>query len=128
MSSISVIPVSATGETAAEMITRLTGEGLKGLGVIARQYPGNRGADRLHPATLTRWILKGIISADGRRVKLDAVRVGHRWLTSEAAVTRFFAALADAPTTEAPATRAPAVRRREVERAEAAFAKKLAAV
>jgi hypothetical protein len=71
----------------------LTGEPLISLGQAAAKYPGHRGANRLHPATLTRWILRGVRALDGRRVRLEAVRVGCRWLTSEAALARFAAAL-----------------------------------
>lgn len=77
----------------------LNGESLITLSQAAARYPGHRGAVRLHPATLTRWILTGVKGLDGRRVKLEAVRVGGRWLTSEAALHRFSAALGvtDAP-------------------------------
>ena len=47
---------------------------------IARRIPGARGARRLHPATITRWILKGTRATDGTVVRLRATRVGHRWL------------------------------------------------
>lgn len=77
----------------------LTDEPLISLAQAAAPIPGHRGAARLHPATLTRWILKGVRAVDGRRVKLEALRIGCRWLTSRAALARFAAALgpADAP-------------------------------
>jgi Protein of unknown function (DUF1580) len=58
-----------------------------------QDLPGYRGKARLHPATLTRWILRGIRGADGTRVRLTAVRCGGRWLTSTAAMAEFQAAL-----------------------------------
>lgn len=71
----------------------LNGEPLISLSQAANKFPGHRGAVRLHPATLTRWILRGVKTADRRTVRLEAVRGGHRWLTSEGALARFVAAL-----------------------------------
>ena len=84
------------------------------LGQAATRYPGHRGASRLHPATLARWVLTGVRAIDGRQVKLEALRVGTRWLTSEAALQRFAKALA-APTDSAP-TAPQAAGRTEVAR------------
>jgi hypothetical protein len=42
----------------------------------------------IHPATLHRWRLHGV-----RGVKLDAVKLGGRWYTTEQAVQRFVAVL-----------------------------------
>ena len=79
---------------------------------IAGRLPGSRGAHRVHPATITRWILVGCPGRSGARVKLAATRAGTRWLVREADLTAFFAALAadpmSAPT--APAARTPAAR------------------
>ena len=44
-------------------------------------------------STIFRWISKGLPRADGSRVRLEAVRRGRTWLTSRAAMRRFFAAL-----------------------------------
>lgn len=93
-------------------------EELISLAAAAARFPGHRGARRLHTATLTRWILKGARALDGRRVKLEAIRLGCRWLTSEPALHRFAEALG--PTTgDGPAARTPSVRQRESERAAA---------
>jgi hypothetical protein len=81
----------------------------------AAKYPGHRGAERLHPATLTRWILRGVRAVDGRRVRLEAERVGCRWCTSEAALGRFVVALS-AATGDSP-LRSPAERNRASEQA-----------
>ena len=32
------------------------------LSQAAARYPGSRGCDRIHTATLTRWILRGVMS------------------------------------------------------------------
>jgi len=76
------------------------------LSQAASKYPGNRGAGRLHPATLTRWILAGIKALDGRIVRLEAERLGCRWLTTSDALRRFAAALTNLP----PAEETPAPR------------------
>ena len=49
------------------------------LNQVAKRFPGKSGG-RIHPATITRWILMGCLSRDGVRVKLSATRVGSRWL------------------------------------------------
>ena len=72
----------------------LNGETLLGLSTAASRNPAGRGSGRLHPATLTRWILVGSKSLSGSIVKLEALRCGQRWCTSEAALARFFEALA----------------------------------
>jgi hypothetical protein len=68
------------------------GAGL-GLAEAARRIPPSRRGKPVSPATLTRWIVKGVPGPDGRRVHLDAVRCGGRWLTSESALKRFLDAL-----------------------------------
>lgn len=98
--------------------TLFNDEPLITLSEAASRFPGHRGAERLHPATLTRWILRGVRAVDGRRVKLEAVRVGCRWLTSEPALTRFAAALC-ATHNPPPLSQSPATRRKASERAAA---------
>ena len=101
----------------------LNGEPLISLNQAVRFLPGYRGADRLHPATLTRWILSGVKAPSGQRVKLEAVRYGHRWLTSEAALARFATALTPSHDASDPSTpvRSPANGRSNSERAAAAL-------
>jgi hypothetical protein len=41
---------------------------------------------------LWRWITEGVRLPDGSRVRLEAARLGGRWLTSEPALRRFLAA------------------------------------
>jgi hypothetical protein len=74
----------------------MNGEKLETLKEIARHYPSTKNAaKRMHPATLTRRILKGCRSlATGRIVRLEAIREGPRWLTSWEAIERFHAKLA----------------------------------
>ena len=95
--------------------------------LVARRFPSARGAGRIHPQTVVRWIQRGVKAASGRRVKLEAVRVGGRWLTSRGAVARFVAALTAAadPVPAAPPStpRTPAARQRAAEQAAAALKK-----
>ena len=72
---------------------------------IAARLPGSRGARRVHPATVCRWILSGCPARDGRRVKLAATRAGSRWLVRESDLRAFFDALA--ATSAAGATPSP---------------------
>jgi hypothetical protein len=97
---------------------------------VAARLPGSRGARRVHPATITRWILAGCPARGGGRVKLVATRAGSRWLVREADLQAFFAALGAEPSgTPAPSTsspgdppsRTPAARRRAAEKAAAAL-------
>lgn len=75
----------------------LTTDKLISLTEVCALLPGARGAKRLHRQTIARWIEKGVKGKSGERVKLEAKRVGHRWLTTAAAVEVFFALLAEMP-------------------------------
>jgi hypothetical protein len=96
------------------------------LAEISASLPGARGAARLSPATLTRWILDGCKGRDGRRVKLAALRCGQRWLVYQTDLDAFFAALAGdlAPTPEPAPPRSKAAK----VKAAAAAGRKLAAM
>jgi hypothetical protein len=96
------------------------GDGLS-LSAAGGMFPGHRGGKSVDPSTVFRWVTRGTRMTSGRAVKLEAVRVGARWLTSRGAVARFVAALTTAadPTTATspPATRTPAARHKASERA-----------
>src|SRR5262245_39050896 len=53
--------------------------------------PG-RGRARVHASTLARWITRGVRTPDGRRVRLRAVRLGSKWLTTRGWIEEFAAA------------------------------------
>ena len=55
----------------------------------ARRFPSDCVGGHVHPATIHRWIMAGISGPGGRRIHLEAVRVGSRWLTSREAIQRF---------------------------------------
>jgi hypothetical protein len=86
-----------------------------------RLVPPARNGHRTHLSTLLRWILTGARSPAGGRVRLEAVRIGSRWMTSREALQRFAEALTprlDAGSVSTtPALRTPTERRRASERA-----------
>jgi hypothetical protein len=77
-----------------------------------RYLAAGRNGRPVHHLTILRWIRCGI-----RRVKLEALRLGHRWVTSTEALERFTARLTASQETPAQEIRPPAARRREFERA-----------
>jgi hypothetical protein len=81
--------------------------------------PPARNGKRTHLSTLLRWIHLGARGPSGEPVRLEAVRLGSRWLTSREALQRFASALT--PSTDklptAPATRTPNTRAGAIERA-----------
>src|SRR5262245_24013204 len=100
-----------------------SGDGLS-LSAAGRLFPGHRGGTSVDPSTVFRWLTKGARAPGGQLVKLEAVRVGGRWLTSRGAVTRFVGALtaaADPGAVSAPTSRTPTARQRASEKAAAAL-------
>jgi hypothetical protein len=78
-----------------------------------RILPRGRHGSRPHLSTVLRWILHGAPAPDGRRVKLAAVRVGCKWVTSRAALQEFVHALTPRLAGEpGPPPRSPTQRRR----------------
>jgi Protein of unknown function (DUF1580) len=73
------------------MIDPLTDTTLS-LAQAARRLPRLRAGRPVHPATLWRWSTKGV-----RGVKLETAMVGGVRVTSEAALSRFIAALSSLP-------------------------------
>jgi Protein of unknown function (DUF1580) len=92
-----------------------SGEGLS-LSAAGRLFPGHRGGASVDPSTVFRWVTKGTRTARGQTVKLEAVRVGTRWLTSRGAVARFVAALTAASDSTPAATAPPTSRSTEARR------------
>jgi hypothetical protein len=54
--------------------------------------PSSRG-QRTYYSTLLSWVQKGVKAPGGKRVRLEALRVGGRWMTSREALQRFAEAL-----------------------------------
>jgi hypothetical protein len=84
-----------------------------------RLVPPARSGKRTHLSTLLRWIQHGARGPSGERVRLEAVRLGGRWLTSREALQRFAAALTPPTDTvpPAPASRTPSARAKAADRA-----------
>jgi hypothetical protein len=82
----------------------LGGSGLS-LSQAARRFPPFRETKPIAPSTIFRWIAEGVRLPNGSRVRLEAVRLGGRWLTSVPAIERFIARQTpklDTDTTAAP--------------------------
>lgn len=93
------------------------GHGL-GMAAASRLLPGVGGGG-CDPSTLFRWATSGVKTMNGTRVKLEAVRVGRRLVTTGPALERFvLATTAGYNLDPTPAPRTPAQRRKAVERAE----------
>jgi hypothetical protein len=88
------------------------------LAQVAREQPPGRGGASCSLGCVLRWVLKGVKSPSGELVRLDAIRLGGRWLTSREAVQRFAERLTPNLSSEtAPTPRTPSQRRRTDERA-----------
>ncbi len=102
----------------------LLNETLVSLNDIARRCPRGRASTSSHAAhrtTVLRWIIRGVtVKTGAAKVKLEAVRIGKRWVTSEEAYSRFVTACGAAAgvVTTPPVTRSPAATRRASERAD----------
>jgi hypothetical protein len=98
----------------------VTAEDALTLTEACKVLPRGRNGARPQLSTLLRWILEGVRGLDGRLVRLEAVRLGRKWVTSRQALQRFTAALTstleNSPTPPRPRT--PGQRQRASERAE----------
>lgn len=79
----------------------------------ASNIPGHRGGRHLNGSTVFRFITRGK-SVNGEVIRLEAVRVGNRWLTSLEALARFAERLtaAELQTTDGCSVLAPSPRQR----------------
>jgi hypothetical protein len=59
------------------------------LAEACRLVPPGRGGKKTHLSTLLRWILRGTKAPGGQTVRLEALRLGGRWVTSREALQRF---------------------------------------
>jgi hypothetical protein len=93
----------------------LTVESPISLAEAATKVPSFRVGKKTHVATIHRWIQHGV-----RGVKLEAARLGGRWVTSDEALQRFAEALTTTlPTGAPPPPRTTsATRRRAADQAE----------
>jgi len=70
------------------VLTEIQAGGGMSLSAVGRMFPGHRGGPSIDPSTVFRWAKNGL-KVGGRTVKLEAVRVGSRLITSRPAVARF---------------------------------------
>jgi hypothetical protein len=96
------------------------------LSKIPKRFPhlgrddGEGGGKRLCFSTVWRWVSKGVLGPDGRRVKLEALKLGGQLVTTEQALQRFAEQLtppAEDRPTQATTSRSLDKRRRASERA-----------
>src|SRR5262245_23079114 len=64
-------------------------EQMLSLSQAAKLLPSNRSGRPVSLGCLLRWVLSGVRLPDGATVRLEAVRLGGRWLTSVEALQRF---------------------------------------
>jgi hypothetical protein len=78
-----------------------------------------------HPSTIVRWITKGVkVKGEGgkaRIVRLEAVRLGGRWLTDDEALARFAERLTPTFSGDDAPSRSPSSRSRAAEAADRAL-------
>jgi hypothetical protein len=97
----------------------LLAENLMELREAARRLPPGRGGRPVSFSCVLRWITQGVPGPDGQRIRLEGVRLGGRWLTSEEALARWAECLTprfDAD--RSPAPRTPAQRNRAAAKVE----------
>jgi hypothetical protein len=91
----------------ADLVERILAEGALGMSAIARLCGTFRGGAATHPSTPTRWATQGVRLADGRVVKLEAVKLNGRLISSKPALIRFIQAQQTTPPNDTP-PRSPA--------------------
>jgi hypothetical protein len=96
----------------------VTSEDTMRLADLRLLLPKGRNGSRPHISTVLRWILDGVAGPGGQRVRLRAVRLSGKWVSSRQALQEFCEALTpvlgDAP---ASPPRTPAQRGRASEKA-----------
>jgi hypothetical protein len=114
------MPPTTLDDIRAILPVDIRSEQILSLPQAARRFPPFRQGRPVNPSTIWRWISNGVKLPDGRRVKLGAVRLSGRWLTSVEAIERFIAAQTPAPagdTAPTPTPRTMRQRQRATERA-----------
>jgi hypothetical protein len=90
------------------------------IATVTHIVPPARSGRETHLSTILRWILRGTKAPDGTVVRLEAVRLGGRWMTSREALQRFAERLTPrlaGDTEETSTPRSPSARRRAHARA-----------
>lgn len=100
----------------------LRNETLITLNQAAKMLPPGRRGRPVHLSCILRWILSGVRTSHGR-IRLEAIRMSGRWLTSIEALQRFAEAQTPALADPPPLPRTSMARQRASERAEAQLQK-----
>lgn len=95
----------------------LTNETSLSLTQATRLLPPSRGDRPVTISCILRWTLRGARSPSGELVRLEAIRLGGRWVTSCEALQRFAQALTPSLSESPPTQRTPAAQQRACERA-----------
>jgi hypothetical protein len=96
----------------------LKNETMLSLAEAAKRLPPHRLGRPVHSSCLFRWIFDGVKLPSGERIRLEAIRLGGRWLTSVEALQKFAEAQTPAiATKERIPLRSAARRTRAAERA-----------
>jgi hypothetical protein len=97
----------------------LTAETTLTLTAAAKLVPPGHGGKKTHISTLLRWILDGVRSPSGEKVRLEGARLGSRWITSKEALQRFMDRLTPVVSDRTPPAtpRTPTQRQRAAKRA-----------
>jgi hypothetical protein len=97
----------------------LMAENLVPIAAAVPLIPPSRNAEQTSFSTVWRWITQGVRSPSGDTVRLEALRLGGRWVTSREAIQRFAEALTPRlDGTPAPSPRSPTRRERATARAQ----------
>ncbi len=112
--------------TTTSIAANLLTETVLSFSQAARRLPPFRGSRPVASATIWRWVSEGVRLPDGTRLKLEAVRLGGRWVTSLEALGRFSDKQTQAQSTQIPLSghepeslRTPAQREKASQRASA---------
>jgi hypothetical protein len=84
--SVSTVPHST------ELADRLLAEGLLSMSAVARLLGELKGGRPVHPSTPYRWATRGIRLSNGSRLRLEAMVLSGKPVTSRAALVRFLVA------------------------------------
>lgn len=92
-------------------------EEVVGLGQAAGRLRKTAKGKRVCTSTLYRWAQRGLVGIDGRRYRLETVKVGRRTCTSIEALQRFLDNLSSEPPVDAREPRSSKRRLRQIQRA-----------
>jgi hypothetical protein len=95
---------------------KLFNETMLTLAAAAKLFPSRAGGC-VNPSSVWRWTEKGLKTRVGR-VRLERVKVGGQYFTTQEAVARFIEALNEPPMAETLTPRSPAKRKRASDRAD----------